>query len=301
MATPQELTWRPGIVVTAGANRLENLQRTLPLAENEIASYPDPQIVCVLDGEDAWPMANELYKVAPLTQFVFAQKHEPGREQPRNLGVRALDESVKQVWFLDSDLVFDSGVLDAFMRSWTFGGPGILIGPYDWGAPGAIQIGGQLEMADPRNAAFELYGDTDRISEGHGSGRGEIIGAALACFGGNLLWPRDWFEEIGGFHPELHHGRCEDGELGLRSAEHGLPMGYVKHARALHVWHPRNMQWILRANEIDVPKLNRMHPWVQNDGLRVVPEDGLRFNFICPHCGDSINTGLYWGHYATCG
>ena len=291
------MTWAPGIVLTAAANRLENLQRTLPLVEAAAKSH-GAEIVCVLDGEEAWPLANALFTAAPATAFVFAQKHRPGMEQPRNLGVRALGGDAKQVWFVDSDLIFNSDILQALKHAWDAGPPRVLIGPYDWGAPGVTTLGGRLEQSDPRNAAFELYSQADVIDSK--SSRGEIIGAALACFGGNLVWPRDLFEELGGFHPELSHGRVEDGELGLRASEAGVPMSYVAAARALHVWHPRNEKWILETNAREVPLLNQWHPWVQQDGLRVVPEDGLRFNFLCPECGESVNTGLYWGHYQEC-
>lgn len=278
-------------VITAGADRVDNLKRTLALAEQTAAQ----EVVVVLDGPEAWPIAEELHWSSAT--IVFNQKHEPGKEQPRNIGARNIDSDADLIWFLDSDLVFEPQIVDVFLHAYSQGPPRILIGPYDWGSPGHTELGGTLEMADPRNAAFELYDEWDVISEGSGSSRGEILGTGLACFGGNLVWPKRLFEEIGGFHPDLHHGRCEDGELGLRAVEHGIPMSYVKAARAYHVWHPRNEQWICKANEIDVPKLNRLHPWVQNDGLRVVPEDGLRFNFICPVCEESVNTGLYWSHY----
>ena len=274
--------WNCGCVITAGAGRLDNLRRTLALADKTSAS----EIVVVLDGKDAWPFANELSWSRAM--FVFSEKHRPGMEQPRNLGARALPRETAQVWFLDSDLVFDTGIVDLYAIAYSYAEPRVLIGPYDWMAQGETELDGRLEMPDPRWPSFRQHEPEEVVRDD--------LSAGLACFGGNLVWPRDQFERIGGFHPRLSHGRVEDGELGLRAVAHGVPMSFVSACRAAHVWHPRDMQWILGTNTREVPIVNELHPWLAGRGIYPVEKDGVRFDFECPECHESVNTGEYWLH-----
>lgn len=278
-----------GCAITAGPGREDNLLRTLDLVYST-AVY---SISVVLDGwgESGMHMAealgNEGVVVTPIG------KHVPGNEQPRNIAERMLDDKCDQVWFLDSDLIWDpaSDPLTAFHDAYFAVDGGldrILIGPYDWLAPGITTSGGQLEMADGRWPMF-MESDPDDVFV-------RSLGHSLGCFGGNLVWPRRAFRAIGGFHRELNHGRCEDGELGLRACEAGIPMSVVRGANAYHVWHPRNMDWILNANSRDVPLLDEWHPWVHSQGVHPVEEDGCRFNFTCPECYEDMNTWWLWEH-----
>lgn len=119
---------------------------------------------------------------------------------------------------------------------------------------------------------------------------------ALANFSGNLVWPVDQFKRVGGYWNEINMGRCEDGELGLRAASMGVPMSVVPNARAWHLQHPVNMNWIQQANGRDVPMINERHPWVEDLGLIVADADGKRFDFNCPACDEIVNTLEIWNH-----
>jgi hypothetical protein len=150
---------------------------------------------------------------------------------------------------------------------------------------------------DPRWAAFDVAKNSDVHVNN--------ISIGLACFGGNLVWPIKDFIALGGFWNDLHMGRCEDGELGIRACAAQIPMSLVKQARAYHIWHKGNNEKTgmpsathekLRANERDVPMINERHPFVQDRGLVVADEDGKRFDQRCPDCGELVNTGEYWGH-----
>jgi len=105
---------------------------------------------------------------------------------------------------------------------------------------------------------------------------------------------------IGGFWNELHHGRCEDGELGLRAVAMGVAISFQSKARGWHVAHDTNNSLIQKRNDRDVPMINSRHPWVQGNGLFVVDEDGKRFNVRCPNCKESMNTLLWWEHAEKC-
>jgi hypothetical protein len=222
-------------------------------------------------------------------------KHAPGQEQPRNVGAAELHKIMPElnyVWFLDSDMVFPHDTLEHFYRGLCAAPEDrVLIGPYDWMAPGATEPHGVTMLPDYRWASFADSGP-ERVFR-------HDLGTGLACFSGNLIWPLDQFLKIGGFHQELHHGRCEDGELGLRACEHGIPMSLVRDARAWHVWHPIDTPAVLAKNARDVPLLNAMHPWVENEGLRVVDKDGKRFDWKCPVCDSVFNSLDFWPHAAT--
>lgn len=280
-----------GVVITTCAGREENLRRVAAClaALDERPSV----IVVVYDGCGTLPDLRDIatgYEVIELQ----IEKHEPGREQPRNVGFRALPEGLSHCWFLDSDLIFEPSCLSAFVAANLDGGEArddtrILIGPYDWLGGGETSPRHDLRN-DPRWVSFDENGpDVTFVHD---------IGAGLANFGGNLVWPIAAFKQIGGFNIDLWHGRCEDGELGLRAAFYGIPMGFVREARAWHVDHPRDIQAILAKNTRDVPILNGLHPWVLEHGLVPVEKDGIRFDWICPDCGEQVNSVEYWAHSA---
>lgn len=320
------------LVIPVGAGRVENLTQVLK-SVTEMSMTPKV-LVLVCDGEDAWidegfdafkdlnfRLVCNRYGILPV---VFnSAKHEPGMEQPRNIGVRLAERTataanikLSHVWFLDSDCIVSKGALAAFERANLAAGPElvdkrILIGPYDWLAQGYRQeppvICDELGLLDmlrekeyPNEAdALSRGAQIDQIAEHLGSVPGadrtaivclldaavmfdqlefraasfkehppektltEDLSAGLACFSGNLIWPIEEFKRVGGFWDELHHGRCEDGELGIRAVHMGIPIGFAPDAKAFHLWHERNPSWAMRANSIDVPKLNERHPWME--------------------------------------
>lgn len=294
---------------------------------------PD-QIVVITDGWDS-----HIYDFRPCvipTSFHSIPKHEPGKMQPRNVGVRILEtQGFDYVWFVDSDLLFDPAAYANFKAAADIG-PRIMVGPYDWMPPGVRTPLPSLQN-DPRWIGFNENEPTDVLSNN--------LAAGLACFSGNLMWPLADFKRVGGFWDELHHGRCEDGELGLRAVAAGMGVSYVRGARAWHMHHEINYDWVVQANARDVPMLNERHPWMEGrcacgmemklhthsgcpeldsngdddepcscgapailhtageqcngfqKALFVVDEDGKRFNTRCI-CGWEGNSAEIWAHQA---
>lgn len=288
--------FEPGVVLTTCAGREENLRRVIEhlmaVRQYRYPAVPMGPIVVVYDGCPALG-----FDVDVPIHGVEIPKHEPGMEQPRNVGFRRVREIAPEcnyVWFLDSDMIFQPDILGHYYEGLKDAPEDrILIGPYDWLHQGVVEIverrdDPRIGIPDYRWVSFDEHPPADVLRYD--------LGAALACFGGNLVWPVDEFERVGGFHPDLHHGRCEDGELGLRAASAGVPMSFVPNARAWHVWHPVDNVRAIRANERDVPLLNSWHPWVQQQGLIVAQKDGARFDFHCPQCGDVVNSLEYWPH-----
>lgn len=283
---------RVGVVITTCRGREENLRRTLAHLDAAEEQHPVEGVVVVYDGCRYGGEHDRLSMRAPYHPLEVP-KHEPGMEQPRNAGVRQLRETAPQanyVWFVDSDVIFKPDILDAYARARLAAGvERVLIGPYEWMPQGREQVDESLR-SDTRWASFDERGpDHVYLND---------LGCGLGCFGGNIMWPIDAFEWVGGFHPDLHHGRCEDGELGLRAASAGVPMSMAREARGWHVWHPVNMELILQRNARDVPLLNSWHPEIQDKGFLLSEKDGARFDFRCtwPGCGLVMNSHDHWNH-----
>lgn len=221
---------------------------------------------------------------------VWMPKHEPGYEQPRNIGVRTAvnyDPEITHVHFVDSDVMLDPCAVEELRLSAAAHDAGVVIAPYDWLPPGYREPDRQI-LNDPRWAMFD-----ERSLEGaiHGD-----LSVGLGCFSGNLLWDVEEFERVGGFWAELHHGRCEDGELGLRAVSMDVGIAMASRARGWHLWHQIDADAIMARNARDVPMLNARHPWVEGAGIFEVQRDGRAFDVHCKFCGEDVPTGAWWAH-----
>lgn len=274
---------RYGVVIPVGPGRAENLVKVLECLNAQIL-LPEV-VVLVCDGPEAHLGIKPQEGFNLKVEIIHAPKHEPGMEQPRNIGVRRLQElGCSHVWFLDTDVIVGEDCLKyidaAYGDTWSeVEGANVVICPYDWLPPG-IRIPQDSLRNDPRWGSFEEY---------H---RGQVVrgdfAAGLACFSGNLSWNIEEFMRVGGFWNELYHGRCEDGELGLRAVAMDVPITFQRHARGWHLWHPVNEQLVRNRDARDVPMINDRHPWVQQEGLYVADGDGKCFKVKCPKCGQEF-------------
>lgn len=289
-----------GVVIPVAPKRRKNLTAVLECLVDQ--QLPPHAVVLVCDGPDAW--LEEPPVELPSSEVVILpleEKHQPGMPQPRNRGAALLRKSypeVTHVAFLDSDVLVDTNWLAAFVDEMTEGGEeGCYAAPYDWLPDGKREI----DWSFSNDTRWPLFENHEYGTRYRGS-----LGVGLACYSGNLVWNLEDFRRVGGFWSEIHHGRCEDGELGLRAVHMGVPIGLVPNARGWHLYHgglpnptPKWRRWAEQINAIDVPKLKQRHPWTElgNDGkeLFVVDEDGKRFNVRC-RCGWEGNTAEVWQH-----
>lgn len=285
-----EMDFPVGVVIPTCRGREENLK--LVLSSLDAQTRLPLQVVIVYDGCDPFDVGPHPYPI----RHVMIEKHSPGHEQPRNVGVRHLQVSCPEAayaWFLDGDIMVGPECLEEYYRAHVVcgGEPHIILGPYFFLPAGQQGIRPEVPLDTYRNISFQQYGVEHILRSELGSG--------LACFGGNMVWPIERFMEVGGFHPDLHHGRCEDGELGLRAASLGIGISFAAKARGYHQYHDVDYISARRKNERDVPLLNSIHPWVEGKGLIVTAEDGARFDFKCPTCDVQVNSLLYWEHAST--
>lgn len=285
------------VVIPVGPGRLENLIQVLGCLSEQTVKPDLVAVVC--DGDDAAFEVEGAYDL-PLA-VLRASKHQPGEEQPRNIGVRLVRDLEAQsngqrtfshVWFLDSDVIVAPDCLEMYEQAMEMEPiERILIGPYEWMPPGVREPMPDLRN-DPRWVSFDQQEPFEML-------RGDLS-AGLACFSGNLVWPIVEFERVGGFWNELHHGRCEDGELGLRAVAMKVPISYVKGARGWHLYHDFDPELVKERNARDVPMLNERHPWVEGEGLFVEDADGKRFSVRCPNCRCEFPSSQIWAHKAEC-
>jgi GT2 family glycosyltransferase len=297
---------KAGVVIPVGPNRHDNVQRALE--HLSIQTVAPEIVVLVCDGPESH-IDPESLKNFPMRMAVLdTEKHEPGLPQPRNVGADLLMkingggneqfesvEEITHVWFLDSDIIMGPDCLEHYHKAMESNGePRVLVGPYDWMPPGQVEPMPELHN-DPRWVSFkDAYPwDVER----------ENLSAGLACFSGNLVWPLDLFRKVGGFWDEMHHARCEDGELGLRAVAMGIGVSFVSEARGWHIHHDFDVDVVTRKNARDVPMINARHPWKElgegGEELFVVDEDGKRFNVRCV-CGEEFNSALIWEHREHC-
>jgi GT2 family glycosyltransferase len=295
------------VVIPMGPNRQENLQRALEHLESQNVKPAITVICCDGPESNVDPASVQNYTIPVV--ILNLPKHEPGMVQPRNEGAHFLMrmndgeeeqfESIPEIthiWFLDSDIVTRPDALEHFVKAMEANDePRILVGPYDWMPPGQVTPMPDLRN-DPRWVSFNEYypWDVER----------ENLAAGLACFSGNLVWPLDLFKKVGGFWDELHHARCEDGELGLRAVGMGIGVSFVAEARGWHIHHDYSVDVVNEKNARDVPMINARHPWKElgqgGDELFVVDEDGKRFNVRCAGCGENFNSNHIWKHREEC-
>jgi len=281
-------SFRPGLVIPATADRLDNLKLVLESVTEGIIIPKEIVVIC-----DGWqPDMQETNLPRTQIKYISTFKHEPGRQQPRNIGVRNLIDST-HVWFLDSDCLVAPDTLEKYQEAWLMctAYDRVFIGPYDWMGPDRTTIQPELKN-DPR---WNMFDKSNPAKSYVGN-----LGVALGNFSGNLVWPINEFKRVGGFWNELHMGRCEDGELGIRASAMCVPMSLVKDARAYHIHHEVNLPLVYERNKRDVPMINERHPYVEDKGLIVVDRDGKRFDYICSHCGEQVNTNESWPHGEKC-
>lgn len=273
-------------VIPAGPGREPNLRRVLKSLEKQTRRH---DLIVVVEDGFVWSFDCEVETVV-----CSVPRHEPGMEQPRNIGVRTAltyDPDIDFVHFVDTDVILAPTAVEALATTIadSTDEPGVVICPYDWMPLGVDEP--MLDLRnDPRWAMFNERSHEGTIYSD--------LSVGLGCFSGNLLWSTEEFERVGGFWNELHHGRCEDGELGLRAVAMDVGIAMCPEARGWHMAHDINGQLIERRNERDVPMLNDRHPWVERGGVFLVDRDGAAFDVRCGYCNETVPTGGWWEHAA---
>lgn len=235
-------------VIIPTRNRKENLRHTLhALTEQSLNREYYEVIISDDNSEDnTFELYNE-YRPQFALKYVNnnTKPHSWNASVPRNLGAQVANLTTQAYVFLDSDVLLPPDALDNYRKNFEENKDRVIIGPYDFMQPNGNDV-------MQRDVRFDKFQNTEPHEVF------DTIHDGLACFGGNLLIPRNIFWSVGGYSEDTHIG-LEDGEMGIKLWKKSTKFSYDKALYGKHQWHetpsdrfPPNM-----AEHID--KLNKKH------------------------------------------
>lgn len=181
-------------------------------------------------------------------------------EQPRNKGARQAENPF--FIFADSDVVLPPNALALYNEDMSNNPNRIMLGIYHWLHPMIVTQRDVIErfdniihhhlqkvpLSEPqthnicRDMRLKTFLETTPNDVFQKPGN---LGAALACFSGNICWPKELFWGIGGYDNHVHAGAHEDGLSGLRAYFEGYGISYDKRIVGGHLYHSRDVGYIM--------------------------------------------------------
>ncbi len=214
-------------VVIPSRNRCDNLMNVVEALNQQTLSKEEYEVIVVDDNsKDGTKEVIENYRDILRLKYIFTNIPKPhtwNASVIRNLGAVAADPSTQAYYFVDSDVILPPDALANVVNDLETNPNRVIIGPYDFYA----QDNQTIKVPDVRNLKFEettIDQTFDTIHDG------------LACFGGNLIIPKDIFWSVKGFSSDTHIG-LEDGDMGIKLWKKHTNFSYDKRLRGRHQWH----------------------------------------------------------------
>lgn len=235
-------------VIIPSRNRVENLVATLKSLNEQTLERSEYEIILSDDAStDATKELIEGYRNSGVFKYVW-NNHKPhtwNASVPRNLAALIADPDTTHFYFVDSDVILPNTALKNIVDDLTQDPNRVIIGPYDFYRQGNETIA----VPDVRNKTFEDK-PTDQTYNS--------ISDGLACFGGNIVIPKDIFWSVKGFSVDTHIG-LEDGDMGLKLWKKGIRFSYDERLRGLHQWHETPKDRFPEDMAQHINKLNQKH------------------------------------------
>lgn len=215
-------------VIIPSRNRVENLKLVLEALVNQSSIQKDDYEIVIVDDnsiDDTQTVINQIRDRVNL-KYIFSNIPKPHTWNAaiiRNLGALISSSETTHFLFVDSDVVLPENALKLYLEDIERISNRVLIGPYDF----YDKNNESIKIPDVRNKKFEettVDQTFDTVHDG------------LACFGGNLLIPKDIFWSVKGFSVDTHIG-LEDGDMGLKLWKAKTKFSYEHRARGKHLWH----------------------------------------------------------------
>lgn len=207
-------------------NRYQNLKHTLEALQNQTLDRSEYEIIISDDNsEDETFSLYKEYSQKGKIKYINnnTKPHTWNASIPRNLAAAVSDPDTKVFIFIDSDVVLPSAALQHYKEDYEHNPKRVVIAPYDF----MDKDGHTIQVADVRNLKFETVKPEEVF---------DTATDGLACFGGNLMIPKEIFWDVGGYDPLTHIG-LEDGEMGLRLWKKKTKFSYDNRIRGKHTWH----------------------------------------------------------------
>ncbi len=247
-------------IVIPSRNRYENLKNTLGALVSQTLDKTEYEIILVDDNShDETQSLIHQFRDKMRLKYVFSNVPKPhtwNASVPRNLGASAADPSTIAYVFVDSDVILPPHALTCYAEDLAINSDRVIIGAYDFYREGNETIA----QKDVRSLKFEQVNKSETFTKATDG---------LACFGGNIVIPKNIFWSVGGFSPEIAIG-LEDGDMGLKLWKKQTKFSYDNRTRGKHQWHltppdrfPPNMK-----DHID--KLNMKHFQTTNPDYGII-------------------------------
>ncbi len=236
-------------VIIPTRNRSENLNKTLYALQHQSLDTSEYEIIVSDDNstDDTQSVINE-WRDQKNFKYIFnsvPKPHSWNASVPRNLGALAADPSTIAYVFIDSDVELPHHALECYAEDLGKDSHRVIIGPYDFYREGNETIA----QKDVRSLKFESVSIDDTFDTVHDG---------LACFGGNLVIPKDIFWSVMGFSTDTHIG-LEDGDMGLKLWKQKTKFSYDARTRGKHLWHQTPPDRFPTDMKSHIDKLNLKH------------------------------------------
>ena len=239
-------------VIVPTHNRRQNLELVLTAIKMQTLSKDKFEVILVDDesNDNTKELVDTFKNEFRLKYAWIYKKDDWNASRPRNYGAKLAEKETQAYVFVDSDVVLNPKALEFYWEDFQKNKNRVIIGPYHWLArqhvtPNAVEnkfdalINNQL-IKLAVNVRGSTVGDDTRINNFKEKPVDEThdrVFDALACFGGNLLIPRDIFWKAGGYDESVTCG-IEDGDFGLTLWRQGVKFSYDLRVIGYHVWHP---------------------------------------------------------------
>jgi peptidoglycan/xylan/chitin deacetylase (PgdA/CDA1 family)/GT2 family glycosyltransferase len=203
-------------VIIPTLNRPDQLLHTLDSLARQSCPPEAFETIVVIDGHDPETAASA--RAAPLPGLRVLEREHLGPSMARNAGAAVAQAAF--LLFLDDDMEARPELVGAHIAAQEAHGRAVVIGSI------SLTV---TPQADPFTHYFERTWSR-RYRQFH---EGTRVLTFRDCYSGNLSVPKDAFDVVGGFAPEIP--RSHDVELGRRLEEHGLPFVFAAAAECTEV------------------------------------------------------------------
>lgn len=279
-------------IITPTYNRSEHLKLThAALYKQKFIKYNDFEWIIVDDGstDDTEQVVKKMTddNVIKIKYYKFDTHNGYRQNRCRNQGARLADNKSEAYLFLDADVLLYPDAVSKYLEALKFNDKRIIVGMYWWGSPMEITVEDvnkhwekilneslpAIENAQPHG----MQGKDIRENSFATTTPNEMHfddGHALACFGGNLLVPKNIFREVARYnmtynpkdntdefcgYDQYYDAPVEDGDFGLNLRDLQIPVSLHNGINGYHVWHPRNIGEIQQKSQENIVYLDKKH------------------------------------------